>query len=155
MPEFIRKRDGRLVPFEEPKITHALRKAVRAVGGTDMEKANAIGRQMVGILDVIYKDGRVATVENVVPGIARQQQILRPDWLADVRAAKDHIGLTRACATIVAARRADDQVVDAVAVEIAVADTRTVTIPRVVTLGLDPEFIVERSGGCRRPRLGC
>ncbi len=65
MPEFIRKRDGRLVPFEETKITHALRKAVRAVGGTDMEKANAIGGQVVGILDVIYKDGRVATVENV------------------------------------------------------------------------------------------
>jgi ribonucleoside-triphosphate reductase len=65
MLEFIRKRDGRLVPFEEGNITSAIEKAVRAVGGSDMTKAAGIARQVVGILDVLYKDGRVPTVENV------------------------------------------------------------------------------------------
>ncbi len=65
MIEFIRKRDGRMVPFEEPKIAEAIQKAVRAVGGTDMEKAGRIARQVVGILEVIYKDERIPTVDNV------------------------------------------------------------------------------------------
>jgi len=63
--EFIRKRDGRLVAFEESKIVAAIQKSVLAVGGTDMEQAAGIGRQVVGILEVIYKDGRIPTVENV------------------------------------------------------------------------------------------
>lgn len=65
MLEFIRKRDGRLAPFEEQKITSAIQKAVRAVGGTDMQQAAGIARQVVGILEIIYKDGRIPTVENV------------------------------------------------------------------------------------------
>jgi ribonucleoside-triphosphate reductase len=65
MLEFIRKRDGRLAPFEERKIAAAIEKAVRAVGGSDMQQAAAISRQVVGILEVIYKDGRIPTVENV------------------------------------------------------------------------------------------
>ncbi len=63
--EFIRKRDGRLASFEEQKIDAAIQKAVRAVGGTDMQQAAGIARQVVGILGVIYKDGRIPTVENV------------------------------------------------------------------------------------------
>jgi len=65
MIDFIRKRDGRLVPFEEEKISSAVVKAVEAVGGTDFTKAADIGRQVCGILGVVYKDGRVPTVENV------------------------------------------------------------------------------------------
>ncbi|SHJ11573.1 ribonucleoside-triphosphate reductase class III catalytic subunit [Malonomonas rubra DSM 5091] len=65
MIEFIRKRDGRLVPFEEQKIAQAIIKAVQAVGGTDMQKAADITRQVSGILSVLYKDDRVPTVENV------------------------------------------------------------------------------------------
>lgn len=65
MLEFIRKRDGRLAPFEEQKIASAIQKAVRAVGGSDMQQAAGIARQVVGILEVIYKDGRIPTVENV------------------------------------------------------------------------------------------
>jgi len=65
MLESIRKRDGRLAPFEEEKIAAAIRKAVRAVGGSDMQQAAGIVRQVVGILEVIYKDGRIPTVENV------------------------------------------------------------------------------------------
>lgn len=65
MLEFIRKRDGRLVAFEEENIVSAIRKTVKAVGGSDMEQVAGIGRQVVGILEVIYKDGRIPTVENV------------------------------------------------------------------------------------------
>ena len=65
MVEFIRKRDGRLVPYEEEKISQAIIKAVKAVGGTDFEKVAGITRQVGGILSVIYKDDRVPTVENV------------------------------------------------------------------------------------------
>ncbi|OEU73174.1 MAG: ribonucleoside triphosphate reductase [Desulfuromonadales bacterium C00003093] len=65
MVEFIRKRDGRLVPFEEEKIARAIIKAVQAVGGTDLQKAAEITRQVGGILSVLYKEDRVPTVENV------------------------------------------------------------------------------------------
>lgn len=65
MLQFIRKRDGRLVPFEEKNIAEAIIKAVQAVGGRDMEKAREISRQVVGILEVFYKDDRIPTVENV------------------------------------------------------------------------------------------
>jgi anaerobic ribonucleoside-triphosphate reductase len=65
MLEYIRKRDGRLVPFEEGKIAEAIQKAVRAVGGADMERAVGISREVGVILGVIYKDGRIPTVENV------------------------------------------------------------------------------------------
>ena len=65
MLEYIRKRDGRLVPFEEGKIAEAIQKAVRAVGGVDMEKPVGISREVGVILDVLYKDGRIPTVENV------------------------------------------------------------------------------------------
>lgn len=65
MVKFIRKRDGRLVTFEEDKIAEAIQKAVRAVGGSDMDRAAGIARQVVGILEVIYKDERIPTVENV------------------------------------------------------------------------------------------
>jgi len=63
--QFIRKRDGKLAPFEESKIASAIKKSVQAVGGSDMSQAEAIARQVVGILEVIYKGDRVPTVENV------------------------------------------------------------------------------------------
>ena len=65
MIDYIRKRDGRLAPFEQGKIQEAIEKAVRAVGGTDMEKTKSIAAQVVGILQIIYKDERIPTVENV------------------------------------------------------------------------------------------
>ncbi|MCD6580900.1 MAG: ribonucleoside triphosphate reductase, partial [Desulfuromusa sp.] len=65
MVEFIRKRDGRLVPYVEDKISQAIIKAVQSVGGHDFEKVADITRQVGGILSVLYKNGRVPTVENV------------------------------------------------------------------------------------------
>ncbi|MBP7734455.1 MAG: ribonucleoside triphosphate reductase [Spirochaetes bacterium] len=62
---FIRKRDGRIVPFNPEKITGAIYKAAQAVGGSDRTTAQAISDSIIGILTIIYKDGRIPTVENV------------------------------------------------------------------------------------------
>ncbi len=65
MLQHIRKRDGRLVEFEVGKISAAIKKAVRAVDGHDMAKAETIADQVVGTLRVIFKGNQVPTVENV------------------------------------------------------------------------------------------
>lgn len=62
---YIRKRDGRIVPFDPEKITEAIFKAAKAVGGSDREPAKKISDSLIGILEVIYKDDRIPTVENV------------------------------------------------------------------------------------------
>lgn len=72
MLEYIRKRDGRLAIFEENKISAAIKKSVKAVGGQDMDRADVVVRQVVGILEVIYKDDRVPTVENVQDLVEKQ-----------------------------------------------------------------------------------
>ncbi len=63
--EFIRKRDGRLVPFEPEKIYKAIVKAVESVGGTDFEKVRKITNLVVVSLNAIYKGDNIPTVENV------------------------------------------------------------------------------------------
>ena len=63
--KFIRKRDGRLEPFDPKKIESAIFAAAKAVGGEDIEKAREITRQAISFLEVIYKGDRVPTVENV------------------------------------------------------------------------------------------
>ncbi len=62
---YIRKRDGRIVPFDQVKITDAIFKAAQAVGGSDKSTAQVVSDSVIGILDIIYKDGRIPTVENV------------------------------------------------------------------------------------------
>ncbi len=62
---YIRKRDGRIVPFNEEKITDAVFKAARAMGGSDRNAADAVTKSVVSILDLLYKDDRIPTVENV------------------------------------------------------------------------------------------
>ncbi len=63
--KFIRKRDGRLEPFDPKKIENAVFAAAEAEGGEDREKAREITRQTVTFLEVMYKGERVPTVENV------------------------------------------------------------------------------------------
>ncbi|MBU1895081.1 MAG: ribonucleoside triphosphate reductase [Candidatus Omnitrophica bacterium] len=63
--KFIRKRDGRLEPFDPQKIENAIFSAAKAVGGENVGKASEITRQTVSFLEVLYKNGRVPTVENV------------------------------------------------------------------------------------------
>jgi ribonucleoside-triphosphate reductase len=63
--KFVRKRDGRLEPFDPGKIERAVFAAAEAVGGEDRTRAQNITRQTVSFLEVLYKEGRVPTVENV------------------------------------------------------------------------------------------
>lgn len=62
---YIRKRDGRVVSFKTEKITDAVFNAAKAVGGSNREVAAKISESVVEILEIVYKDGRVPTVENV------------------------------------------------------------------------------------------
>jgi anaerobic ribonucleoside-triphosphate reductase len=63
--KFVRKRDGRLEPFDPKKIEVAVFSAAKAVGGEDIEKAQEITRQTISFLEVLYKGDRVPTVENI------------------------------------------------------------------------------------------
>ncbi len=63
--KYILKRDGRFVDFDPNKIADAVFKAAKAVGGTDKAKAHDVAKTAAGFLEIIYKDGRIPTVENV------------------------------------------------------------------------------------------
>jgi len=65
MVERIRKRDGRIVPFEQEKITNAIFKAAQAVGGTDCELAKKLSDQVVVLINEKFNSKIIPTVENV------------------------------------------------------------------------------------------
>ncbi len=50
MIESIRKRDGRVVPFEPEQITRAIYKAAESCGGSDYDKAEQLARQVADLL---------------------------------------------------------------------------------------------------------
>ncbi|MFH1473763.1 MAG: ribonucleoside triphosphate reductase [Candidatus Aenigmatarchaeota archaeon] len=60
----IRKRDGRIVPFDKEKITIAIFKAAQAVGGSDRKKAEELAEQVAELASKKY-NGNIATVENI------------------------------------------------------------------------------------------
>jgi len=62
----IKKRDGRIVDFDPGKITEAVWKAAQSVGGTDKILAERISTQIVGLIEVFFKDGNeIPTVEQI------------------------------------------------------------------------------------------
>ena len=61
----IRKRDGRVVIFDESKITRAVQKALQAVDDNDTEKAEKVCREVVSILEITCRGLRVPDVEEV------------------------------------------------------------------------------------------
>lgn len=62
---FIHKRNGEMVPFNPEKITNAVFKAFKANNDYERDKAEKISAQVVSILEAVYKDGKIPTVENV------------------------------------------------------------------------------------------
>jgi len=64
----IRKRDGSIVAFDKDKITEAIWKAVKAVGGTDRKKCEEISDHIIFELEEIYKNAipNVEEVQNFV-----------------------------------------------------------------------------------------
>jgi anaerobic ribonucleoside-triphosphate reductase len=63
--EYIRKREGHVVPFHPEKITEAVFKALRAVGDDDRSVADQVTSHVVSIMNITCRDGRVPTVEEV------------------------------------------------------------------------------------------
>ncbi len=64
MPEKIRKRDGRIVKFEQEKITNAIFKAISSVNHKDGNLARKLSDIVVGILEKKFA-GKIPSVENV------------------------------------------------------------------------------------------
>lgn len=63
--KFVLKRDSKLEPFDQERITNAIWKAAKAVGGKDKERAKQISDEVVAELNKIYGDDGVPTVEEI------------------------------------------------------------------------------------------
>ena len=63
--KFVLKRDSKLEPFDQERITTAIWKAAKAVGGTDKELAKRLSDEVVVELQKTYGDDGVPTVEEV------------------------------------------------------------------------------------------
>ncbi|HDI07292.1 MAG TPA: ribonucleoside triphosphate reductase [Candidatus Bathyarchaeota archaeon] len=63
--KFVRKRDGRLEPFDQERITNAIWKAAKAVGGKDRERAKMLSDQVVAELKKRFGEDGVPTVEEI------------------------------------------------------------------------------------------
>ena len=63
--KFVRKRDGRLEPFDQERITKAIWKAAKAVGGKDRETAKRISDQVVAELKKRFGEDGCPTVEEI------------------------------------------------------------------------------------------
>jgi ribonucleoside-triphosphate reductase len=63
--KFVRKRDGRLETFDQERITNAIWKAAKAVGGKDRELAKKLSDKVVEILKQRFGEEGVPTVEEI------------------------------------------------------------------------------------------
>ena len=63
--KYVRKRDGRLEKFDSSRITNAIWKAARAVGGKDKELAKRLSDQVVAELEKRFGEDGVPTVEEI------------------------------------------------------------------------------------------
>jgi uridine kinase len=61
----VKKRDGRVVPFTQNRITNAIYRAAVAVGGRDKLTAQKLSDQAVAMLEEIYADVKIPSVEEI------------------------------------------------------------------------------------------
>ncbi|MFH1622904.1 MAG: vitamin B12-dependent ribonucleotide reductase [Candidatus Aenigmatarchaeota archaeon] len=61
----VKKRDGRIVDFDESKIALAVWKAAESVGGKDRKRADELAASVVKLLEEKFGDGNVPSVEDV------------------------------------------------------------------------------------------
>ena len=66
--KLVRKRDGRVVPFEQEKITSAIFKAAQAVGGDDYDRAVFISNVVVEMIDERYGEAVKRLVVEQIEG---------------------------------------------------------------------------------------
>jgi anaerobic ribonucleoside-triphosphate reductase len=63
--KYVRKRDGRLEPFDQERITNAVWKAAKAVGGKDREQAKRVSDQVITELKSRFGEDGCPTVEEI------------------------------------------------------------------------------------------
>jgi ribonucleoside-triphosphate reductase len=63
--KYVRKRDGRLEPFDQDRITNAIWKAANAVGERDMDLAKRLSDQVVRELRKRFGEDGVPTIEEI------------------------------------------------------------------------------------------
>ncbi|HID25570.1 MAG TPA: ribonucleoside-diphosphate reductase, adenosylcobalamin-dependent, partial [Thermoplasmata archaeon] len=61
----IEKRDGRIVDFDQSKITDAIFKAIVAVGGKKREEAEELSNKVVKELEKKYDSHNIPSVEDI------------------------------------------------------------------------------------------
>ena len=61
----VTKRDGRVVPFTQERITNAIYRAAVAEGGRDRQTAQNLSDQVVAMLDSAYVPGKIPSVEDI------------------------------------------------------------------------------------------
>ena len=61
----VRKRDVKLEPFDQDRITNAIWKAAKAVGGKDRDLAKRLSDQVVALLKLRFGEDGVPTVEEI------------------------------------------------------------------------------------------
>ncbi|UCD07942.1 MAG: ribonucleoside triphosphate reductase, partial [Candidatus Aenigmatarchaeota archaeon] len=61
----IRKRDGRVVDFDQEKITEAIWKAAQSVGGKDRKIAEKLSNKVVAVIEYQFSDKEIPTVEEI------------------------------------------------------------------------------------------
>ena len=66
----IKKRDGKIVPFDQNKITEAIWKAAQAVGGEDKELAYTLSDEVVAVLEEKFAH-KIPTVEEVQDAVEK------------------------------------------------------------------------------------
>jgi ribonucleoside-triphosphate reductase (formate) len=70
--KFVLKRDSKLEPFDQERITEAIWKAAKAVGGKDKSQAKLVSDQVVAGLQKTYGDDGVPTVEEIQDLVERE-----------------------------------------------------------------------------------
>lgn len=63
--EYVRKRDGRIVPYDESRIANAIFKAAQAVGGEDRKMAEELAAVVGLFIQKEYGDGRIPGIEDI------------------------------------------------------------------------------------------
>ena len=100
----VRKRDGRVVKFDQEKIASAIFKAAQAMGGSDQGLADKLADKVVALLEEKYDGHSVPTVEEVQDFVEKaliesghaktaKAYILYRQKRADIRKAKSLLGV--------------------------------------------------------------
>ncbi|MGA2504981.1 MAG: ATP cone domain-containing protein [Anaerolineales bacterium] len=61
----VKKRDGRVVPFTQERITNAIYRAAVAVGGRDRVTARNLSDQVVAMVDATFSPDKIPSVEDI------------------------------------------------------------------------------------------